>query len=55
MKRGLWFSRGSPVYCTNKTDCHGITKILLKVVLDTINQTKPSTDYINYRTLMNYA
>jgi hypothetical protein len=28
-----WFS---PVYSTNKTDCHDITKILLKVALSTI-------------------
>ena len=33
---GLWFS---PVSSTNKTDRHDITRILLKVVLNTINQT----------------
>jgi len=33
---GLWFS---PVSSTNKTDCPNITEILLKVVLNTINQT----------------
>ena len=27
---------GSPVFSTNKTDCHDITKLLLKVVLNTI-------------------
>jgi hypothetical protein len=27
------------VYSTNKTDQHDITEILLKVALDTINQT----------------
>jgi hypothetical protein len=27
---------------TNKTDCHDITEILLKVALNTINQTKPT-------------
>jgi hypothetical protein len=27
---------------TNKTDSHDITEILLKVALNTINQTKPS-------------
>jgi DNA polymerase III psi subunit len=26
-----WFSRGTPVSSTNKTDCHDITEILLKV------------------------
>ena len=37
---GLWFSAGTPVSSTNKTDCHNITEILLKVALNTINQTK---------------
>ena len=36
---GLWFSLGAPVPSTNKTDRHDITEILLKVVLNTINQT----------------
>ena len=34
-----WFSPGTPVSYTNKTDRHGITVILLKVALNTINQT----------------
>jgi hypothetical protein len=33
---GLWFSPGTPVPSTNKTDCHDITEILLKVALNTI-------------------
>jgi len=33
---GWWFS---PVSSTNKTDHHDITEILLKVALNTINQT----------------
>ena len=36
-----WFS---PVSSTNKTDCHDITEILLKVTLNTIKQNKT----INY-------
>jgi hypothetical protein len=32
----LWFSPGTPVSSTNKTDCHDITEILLKVALNTI-------------------
>ena len=32
-----WFSTGTPVFSTNKTDCHDITQILLKVALNTIN------------------
>jgi hypothetical protein len=31
-----WFSLGTPVSSTNKTDCHDITEILLKVALNTI-------------------
>jgi hypothetical protein len=34
-----WFSPGTPVSSTNKTDCHDITEILLKVGLNT---TTPS-------------
>jgi len=36
---GLWFSLGTLVSSTNKTDRHDITEILLKVALNTINQT----------------
>ena len=34
-----WFSPGIPVSPTNKTNCHDKTEILLKVALNTINQT----------------
>ena len=34
---GQWFSLGPLVSSTNKTDCHNITGILLKVALNTIN------------------
>jgi len=37
---GQWFSPGPPVSSTNKTDHHNIAEILLKVALNTINQTK---------------
>ena len=33
---GLWFSPGTPVSSTNKTDLYDITEILLKVALSTI-------------------
>ena len=33
-----WFSAGTPVSSSNKTDRHDITEILLKVALSTINQ-----------------
>jgi hypothetical protein len=32
---GQWFCPGPPVSSTNKTDCHDITEILLKVELNT--------------------
>jgi hypothetical protein len=34
---GRWFSPGTPVSSTNKTDRHDITEILLKVALNTLN------------------
>ena len=37
---GRWFSPDTPTSSTNKTDCHNITEILLKVALNTI---KPKT------------
>jgi hypothetical protein len=36
---GQWFSPGPPVSSTNKTDCHDIAEILLKVALNTIKPT----------------
>jgi len=33
---GGWFSTGTPVSSTNKTDRHDIAKILLEVTLNTI-------------------
>jgi hypothetical protein len=37
------FSSGTSVSSTNKTDRHDIAEILLKVALNIINQTKPSS------------
>jgi hypothetical protein len=34
---GQWFSPGSPVSSTNKTDRHDITEILFKMALSTVN------------------
>jgi hypothetical protein len=34
-----WFSPGTPVSSLNKTDCHDITEILLKVTLNMITLT----------------
>ena len=39
MGTGQRFFPGTPVSPTNKTDCHDITEILLKVALNTINQS----------------
>jgi hypothetical protein len=36
---GQWFSSGTAVSSTNKTDYHDITEILLKVALNTITLT----------------
>jgi hypothetical protein len=36
LQAGRWFSPGTPVSSTNKTDCHNITEILLKVSLNII-------------------
>jgi hypothetical protein len=40
---GQWFSPGPPVSSTNKTDCHDIAEMLLKVALHTIKQTNKHT------------
>ena len=46
---GQWFSPGTPVSSTNKTDHHDITEILLKVVWNTIKPTNRNTlNEINY-------
>ena len=42
---GQWFSPGTPVSFTNKTDHQDINEILLKVVLNTIKPTKPSQSH----------
>jgi hypothetical protein len=41
---GRWFSPGTPVSSTNKTDCYDIAEILLKVALNTI---KPNQSKVN--------
>jgi len=38
---GQWFSTGTPVSSTNKTNSHDITQILLKMALNTITLTLP--------------
>jgi hypothetical protein len=40
LANGRWFSQGTPGSSTIKTGRHDIAEILLKVVLNTINQIK---------------
>ena len=42
-----WFSPITLVSSTNKTDRHDISELLLKVALNTINQTKPNQNAMN--------
>jgi hypothetical protein len=41
---GTWFSAGTLVSSTNKTDHHDITEMLLKVALSIIKQTNKQTN-----------
>ena len=43
---GWWFSPGTPVSSTKKTDRHDITEILLKVALNTITLTPDPNVFI---------
>jgi hypothetical protein len=45
---GWWFSPSPLVSSTNKTDCHDITEILLKVALNTIKPTEQRNDRNTY-------
>jgi hypothetical protein len=40
LAHGRWFSPGTPASSTNKTGCHDIAEILLKVVLNTKDQNQ---------------
>jgi hypothetical protein len=44
LAHGRWFSPGTPASSTSKTGCDDIAEILLKVALNTKNQSK-STNY----------
>jgi hypothetical protein len=48
LETGRWFSSGPPVSSTNKTDCHDITEILLKVALNTIKQTNNTNQVMSH-------
>jgi hypothetical protein len=45
---GQWFSIGTQVSSNNKTDSHDITETLLKVALNTLTQTKPLINFIEF-------
>ena len=52
-----WFSPGTPVSSTNKTDRHNIAEILLKVALNTINHnhmTRNGMGFFTYKFTPNY-
>jgi hypothetical protein len=44
--RFWWFSPGPSVSSTNKTNCHDIAEILLKVALNTRKPTKTKPLYV---------
>ena len=46
---GRWFSQGTPVSSTNKTDCHDITEIWLKRALNIISLTQQKIVHIDHR------
>ena len=52
---GRWFSLGPPVSSINKTDCHDITEILLKVALNTIKQTNKKLDESVWNVILLYS
>ena len=48
LAHGRWFCPGIPVSSTNKTGCHDIAEILLKVPLNTKNQINQIRLYVCY-------
>ena len=45
LAHGWWFSPGTPTSSTNKTGCHDIAEILLKVALHIINHSNQSINW----------
>jgi hypothetical protein len=48
LAHGRWFSPGTPASSTTKTGRHDIDEILLKVALNTINQSIQGVIYVLY-------
>ena len=51
---GRWFSPGTPVSSTNKTDRHDITEIFSKLALNTINQKNKTYTLVQYHCTLWY-
>ena len=51
LRRVWWLSLATPVSSTNKTACHDIAEILLKVALNTINHNPHLIGFTIYKTL----
>ena len=51
---GRWFSPGTHVSSTNRTDCHDITEILLKVAWNTKNQPSQTNYFSPQGTTITY-
>jgi hypothetical protein len=51
---GRWFSLGTPIISTCKTDSHDIAEKILKVTLNTIHQTKQELPYAKAGSLVRY-
>ena len=49
---GWWFSPGTPVSSTNKTDHQDVSEILLKVALTTIKPNQPIAQVVINPTTM---
>jgi len=47
LAHGRWFSTGTPASSTTKTGRHDIAEILLKVVLNTINQINHRMNFLS--------
>ena len=48
IQNGWWFSQGTPVSTTNKTDNHDITEVMLKMALNSITLTPPLVMFVTY-------